>query len=1376
MLHPSPSQEAFTSLTRASSFHGPYPGGDTQPMESQVYRDFNASIIQPTRTTPKKPILNVQISPDGETTYNTVMPEGSPRTCVEGDTGYVDLENALLPSSPAAPSTSSHVGELLDDPQTQHQLVDDFAKPAMPETPAIAGSKRDSSGDIVTSPYTHRKTPGFTQLFGGHDKGQLLSATQLFDQTQAPSSPQPNGPRSDPVITRPSPNFHHQMSVSSPAITMSSPLLTTHSRPGTAGEPRDGYTNMWESQERKAARAREELALRKQFSEDIMDDDEDDDNELMRYEREKRRKVLHEQAAREWSGLRAPSRPSSRPTSRHNSSPHQATTIDLVTPAPNRDKPIKFDGANGEVDYSDDDLAVEEELMADVQNSDDEWDELGQTVLQSQPNNDEDDDDGAAHDQYNMGHAEVLHEEHDSPHGLREDTRSCGEQTHQSFHLGTQQSAIADSQPTGLEKPRSAVPQQSTGLPSISSVVPGSQYATTRDQDKRTDPVVAATSSSRLPMTETAYDPSNEVPSSPPLQAPAMHQEISEISMNEPLNDKAVPETDLPDTGDGTGRASSPAPPIDGIHRESNPSNPFLYSTARTHVSESGPSPQKRSFAATPSKIIASQQSKTASQTPRTAAGVRHFADIAAAASTPNGSGETNVDVEAILSDVVTTEDQEFIEAVATPSEERQRKRRKTTHAFTTDGGDEYHVHEPVISSKVPRPQRLRTKEYTRNKTVVFSNTLQDSPSKANELRSETPLNEQDSTPDSVKERERAGATAASQLLSNRKSTSLKPLRQYGKNNKRSSVARQKSSAATSSKSGKSPPRRQPRIAARRTEEVENDEDVNMMQEMEETGDVAAERIDEEDRVHASHTAANEPDQTDVFTRAPNRIFALFNGQPRNFYPATCLGISPDGSTYQIKFDDNSITSTGIQDVCRLELCVGDVVKIDQQGLGGKWQIDDFGAVAQNIKQLGAGTDVYGRMTVKVSRKSNRDSDVMVKPGKLRDSEAVVEVPVNTIYLTRTMWSHFADRVFSLASTTDKPSRIGTPSSSEQQAPTETSVSRSGRTLLPTSKVRGKRASHLRDESVSAPESPTMHGMFSGMAFAISYSSNEADKAEVTRLVRSNGGIVFEKGFDELFSLPTLDESAPTSPAKKSPRKGTSTAQDSAGLHLKPEYEDIGFVALIADCHSRRAKYFQALALSLPTLSGRWIVDSLDSLKNSSLSTGTPEPVPWTKYLLPAGESIYLGGAIRSRTMSVYNAARARLSNIIETRDILLQGDGVLIVASKKGKSTVERWKTYAFLSLALGAAGVKRVSDLAEAKAFATKEPQVWKWIYVDGSVAEASAVVFGKGGATAKKRKRGEEGFKVDVTGMCASDGKLRIVNDEFVVQSLILGALVD
>ena len=132
--------------------------------------------------------------------------------------------------------------------------------------------------------------------------------------------------------------------------------------------------------------------------------------------------------------------------------------------------------------------------------------------------------------------------------------------------------------------------------------------------------------------------------------------------------------------------------------------------------------------------------------------------------------------------------------------------------------------------------------------------------------------------------------------------------------------------------------------------------------------------------------------------------------------------------------------------------------------------------------------------------------------------------------------------------------------------------------------------------------------------------------------------------------------------------------------------------------------------------------------------------------------------------------------NSIKERDILLNGDGVLIVASKKGKGTWERRKAYAFLTLALGAGQVRRVSDLLEGKAMMQGEPENWKWMYVDGSVSEASKAAFGNDRQGGKKRKRDDEDLKVNAKAMFATDGKIKVVNDEFVVQTLILGALVD
>jgi hypothetical protein len=669
--------------------------------------------------------------------------------------------------------------------------------------------------------------------------------------------------------------------------------------------------------------------------------------------------------------------------------------------------------------------------------------------------------------------------------------------------------------------------------------------------------------------------------------------------------------------------------------------------------------------------------------------------------------------------------------------------------------------------------QALHAQEAPADKAATIERALRDSPSKANEMRSTTPSvdEHETSTPDSVKRREEAGATAASQLLSNRR-TKMRPTIQYGKSSNRPSVARKESSTLKGTRTSKNA-KLSPKKASFKHQNVtkEGEEVIAIINEGKQAKSSPDKQARQDNDAHTAEPTAQAAHMSDTGSRTPNRVFALFKGNPNGYYPATYLGAASDGSAYRVEFDDGTVTSIESQHVCRLDLLVGDLVKVDLDGMRSKtWQVTGFGGVP-NQRQHAADTDIYGQKTVKINAKSSRNSDANEKTPGNDNVEGDIEVAVSTVYLTRTMWPHFENRTFSVGSLS-----ANTTSPDELPATAEFSASRSGRALIPTARASGARAAQLRDESVSAPDSPTEHGLFTGMAFAISYGWNEGEKAEVTRLIRRNGGNILEDGFDCMFSLPNLDDSVPTSPIKKSPkkspRKTADSRKDSVGLQLKPEFNDLSFVALIADRHSRRAKYVQALALSLPTLSGKWISDSLDSSKNGSKVT----PLQWSKYLLPAGESSYLGGAIRSRTMLHYEAAEARLSKTIENRDILLNGDGVLIVASKKGKSTWERRKPYAFLTLALGAAYVKRVSDLVEAKTFANSEPEKWKWIYVDGSVADASSVVFEKGGAPGKKRKRGDETVRVDEKAMWASDGKLRIVNDEFVVQSLILAALVD
>lgn len=300
-------------------------------------------------------------------------------------------------------------------------------------------------------------------------------------------------------------------------------------------------------------------------------------------------------------------------------------------------------------------------------------------------------------------------------------------------------------------------------------------------------------------------------------------------------------------------------------------------------------------------------------------------------------------------------------------------------------------------------------------------------------------------------------------------------------------------------------------------------------------------------------------------------------------------------------------------------------------------------------------------------------------------------------------------------------------------------------------------------------------GVFAGMAFAVSYAAKNKEKDRILSLIQQNGGLVLEKGFDELFYIPSLSDTESFTPSESKCRPSPAPTDDSTdpteALTLSPRAKSLGFVALIADQHSRRAKYIQALALSLPCLSARWVLDSVHA--------GTP--AQWPRYLLPAGESVYLFGAIRSRTLAPYDVRHAKLAETVRARERLLQGGKVLLVGP--GGKAWEAKKAYAFLTIALGATNVCRVGSLEAAKVALEQEGESWRWVYVDGRIEDAERVLFqdvgvGKAAGSRKRKRGGAFGDSADDgrEKMVAGNGKVKIVGDEFVVQSLILGSLLE
>lgn len=300
--------------------------------------------------------------------------------------------------------------------------------------------------------------------------------------------------------------------------------------------------------------------------------------------------------------------------------------------------------------------------------------------------------------------------------------------------------------------------------------------------------------------------------------------------------------------------------------------------------------------------------------------------------------------------------------------------------------------------------------------------------------------------------------------------------------------------------------------------------------------------------------------------------------------------------------------------------------------------------------------------------------------------------------------------------------------------------------------------------------------LFDGMAFAISFQSKQPgenqeqyDKRMHTATSLENkivqaGGRILEEGFVELFDSGG-GRSVSASPVSSTP---SSPAQVADGeVNLTPAARRLGFTALIADGHSRKEKYMQALALGLPCLAARWITACLD----------TGKVVDWAPYLLCAGQSTLLDGAYMSRTILAYDASEARLALVIGARQRLLDGSRILLVM-KKSEQNKKKMMAYVFLARVLGAT-LCRVHSVNEAK---TKMEafqaigQPFDWIYAGGKVNKTElfadvGAAGTKAGANSKKRKRGG-GSTTSTVG--ALNG-IRTLTDELIAQSLILGRLI-
>ncbi|KAK4203766.1 putative DNA repair protein [Triangularia verruculosa] len=306
--------------------------------------------------------------------------------------------------------------------------------------------------------------------------------------------------------------------------------------------------------------------------------------------------------------------------------------------------------------------------------------------------------------------------------------------------------------------------------------------------------------------------------------------------------------------------------------------------------------------------------------------------------------------------------------------------------------------------------------------------------------------------------------------------------------------------------------------------------------------------------------------------------------------------------------------------------------------------------------------------------------------------------------------------------------------------------------------------------SIKSPIGRPTSKLFDGMAFAISFQSKKPGETNdqyksrmesataLEKRIAQAGGKVLANGFDELFEL-SPGKSVTSTPVT-SPAKG----QVSSEIQLTSAGYATGFTALIADGHSRKVKYMQALALGLPCIAPRWVTMCLDK----------EELVDWSSFLLCAGQSAFLGDAIRSRSLAPYDPATARLADVVAQRTKLLRGSRILAVV----KRSVESKKmAYVFLARVLGASLVRAYTvDEAKVAVKAAEEAgQPFDWVYVDGKSVEQALFSTASTAGGNKKRKR------VSMPAPGAENNepplkKIRTLDDELVIQSLILGRLIE
>lgn len=1360
--------------------------GDTQVVSQSVYDSI--------------------IRQNGESMYQGLSENGADgatlRTLHEGESGHINLLSQFDTAQHERNRSPDHGEESNYDGSESSPMA--YTTEFFPESQRFLATTPGTAVKVNQTPGTSMRTPTVPHnpLAGDiESSGGMLALSQLFKATQAPSSPLVHTQQLELVSDRPSPNLpiqHRRIT-----NTVSSPLIE---RPlhfaRESSEPNLHYISLKDSQSRRD----KSLGDRLTRSANNMQTSDDLDHEFYKessfVENARRQRQIDEETAAQFAALNAPSRSTTGPV----------TSPSHTTDERRPDEPAHEAAGSEEETEQEDDLGPQVPQSQEIMQSSEEDKENynGPPVCT--------DTTSSAHDRLSQALAIDEHESMaDQGSAVPSQHHPTAFPSNEQYSGRSSQVVVKDSQQTPYQSPKldeqssrppsqhydtsvdqmSDVEQNSPVRPRLRSSPPGSRpkegpwshHNQTTEID--TEVVIQATSSNETRRVQSSNPSDREAPGSLPQGTdPSLETKLSSmpsrvtetpVHLRSQISDIArmtsIPETSPNQTRPSEWEGESNG---DGLNNEDDDLPPMFPVQSVTRRSRLGPSQTQSS----PIKMIQAQEVQ--SQILSSPSGRQRRALTAIAAS---ASPQVDHKVDWGL-DFFTAEDEEFNALVIDGSPTRPRKRRRGNLGQSLRPSD-------IDLVSTPRAHLP--------KTVAPSqppSSAEKPPSNSQEMLAVqipvTTIGRQMEFLSRPSSRSTSRPAARSTSRPAARSTSRPAPRSISRPASRSaSRPPSRSASRPASRASSRPPSRAPsRPPSRKREnvwEVESPQRVDRRRSRSRHGRLMTSRDPPPQRipvkfpdenptarpviVHNPQPALSSeltdvdllsdismistsnitkspsttpqphrtaPDTNHSEILAPNQVIAVWQGHKRAYYPGTCFGapLGVSQGKYSVQFDGSLPVEVIKGAVKRLELRVGEEVKVDMsdfpkvahviRGFSDRLTREEILRAAEN--GLYPQTDVYGYSSVILGSKQRKS----LPNGGFNAPDTLTKVPIARIYMDTILWNRFKDRDF-----THK----------QETAPLETTF----------------RASSMRSSLPTSPNSRVARsvydpaGIFAKMAFAVSYKDDEASKNRITALIRDNSGLLLNDGFTELFEPASVE-----TPKKGGGSNGVSKV---SGLSLNTDAADIGFTCLIADTHSRREKYMQALALNIPCLSGRWVEDCI--AKGRILD--------WEIYLLPAGESKYLNGATRSRIMTPTSPMEARLSETIASRPRLLDGKSVLIVMGR-GKAEEKR-KAYVFLTLALGASCVERVPDLETAKAAldsqseASPSPSSWDFIYVDDADQNAakSMLASAKPQATpfVNGRKRRRSTVTMARPNLRALLGP-QVVGSEFVCQSLILGRL--